>query len=181
VILGLIIEKISGMSYDEYIRQNVTGPAGMINTDCYEVDSPTENLAIGYTRSDYEGNSTDRWYNNLFMHASKGGPAGGGYSTVEDLLRFDVALRNNSILDSTLFAQVITGHEQMGPDHMYGYLFGVELREGEMIIGHNGGAPGISANLSMYLESGWTVAVLSNYDMGASMVADKIDRLLLRE
>ncbi|MCP4570153.1 MAG: beta-lactamase family protein [FCB group bacterium] len=179
IILGLIIEKISGLSYDEYIRQNVTGPAGMINTDCYEVDRPVPNLAIGYTKSDYEGNSTDIWRNNLFMHAAKGGPAGGGYSTVEDLLHFDLALHSDLLLDKEHFDIVTTGKVDMSPKHRYAYLFGDENRNGHRIIGHNGGAPGINAVLSIYLDLGYTVAVMSNYDHAAGLIANKIDRLII--
>ena len=180
IVLGLIIEKISGMSYYDYIRENITGPAGMVNTDCYEVDRPTENLAIGYTRSNYEDERTDTLRNNLFMHAVKGGPAGGGYSTVDDLLAFDVALQTFQLLDEEHFNIVTTGKVDLGPDAKYAYLFGDRDREGHRVIGHNGGAPGINAVLSMYVDLGYTVAVLSNYDDGAMLVADKLNRLLLR-
>ena len=179
IVLGLIIEKISGMSYDEYIRKNITGPAGMINTDCYEVDRPTPNLAIGYTKMSPDGSRGDTWYNNLFMHAAKGGPAGGGYSTVEDLLRFDLALHSDLLLDKEHFDIVTTGKVDMGPDHKYAYLFGDRLENGHRVIGHNGGAPGINAELNIYLDLGYTVAVMSNYDHAASTIADRIDRLII--
>jgi CubicO group peptidase (beta-lactamase class C family) len=87
LLLGAIIEKVTGRSYFDYVRGNVYAPAGMANTDCYEMDDVVPNLAIAYTRM------TGHWTSNLFMHVIKGGPAGGGFSTVEDLLRFDVALR----------------------------------------------------------------------------------------
>jgi hypothetical protein len=64
----------------------------MTNTDCYEMDQDTPNLAIGYMR---EWPSRP-WKNNLYLHVVKGGPAGGGFSTVEDLLKFDIALLRNS-------------------------------------------------------------------------------------
>jgi CubicO group peptidase (beta-lactamase class C family) len=179
IVLGLIIEKLSGMSYYDYIRENIYNPAGMINSGCFEVDHPTENLAIGYTRMDYDGEvSSGGWYNNLFMHAVKGGPAGGGYSTVEDLLAFDKALRGHILLSEPFTDTVITGKVDMGPDIRYAYLFGDEISDGQRIVGHNGGAPGISAVLDMYWDSGYTVAVLANYDGTAGLMASKIRRLL---
>lgn len=181
VVLGQIIEKVSGLDYYEYIREHICEPAGMINTDCYEVDTPTPNLAIGYTRESYTEDepSPDHWRNNLFMHASKGGPAGGGYSTVEDLLRFDIALHSGKLLSEEYVNIVTTGKVQMGgPEMMYGYLFGDETADGVRVVGHNGGAPGINAELNMYVDLGYTVAVMSNYDMAASTVAHKIDELL---
>jgi CubicO group peptidase (beta-lactamase class C family) len=178
IVLGLIIEAISGMNYYDYIRENVTDPAGMTNTACYEVDRPVPNLAIGYTRMDYEGKLTESWRNNLFMHAVKGGPAGGGYSTVLDLLRFDQALRNDILLSREYFEIVTTGKEQMGPDFEYAYLFGDRSVNGERIIGHNGGAPGIGAVLDIYRNAGYTVAVQCNYDGAAMIVADKLERII---
>ena len=179
VVLGLIIEKITGQSYYDYVRQNIYEPAGMTSTDCYEMDRPVPNLAIGYTRMNYDGSrSEDGWHNNLFMHAAKGGPAGGGFSTVEDLLKFDNALRQHKLLNEEYTNIVTTGKVEMGPDMKYAYLFGDEIADGHRIVGHNGGAPGISAVLDMYWDSGYTVAVLSNYDNAAGMVARKIGQLL---
>jgi len=182
IVLGLIIEKVTGQDYYDYIREHICQPAGMINTDCYEMDTPVPNLAIGYTKMDYEGNRSpdDGWRNNLFMHAVKGGPAGGGFSTVEDLLRFDIALRSNKLISQESFDTLTTGKTQRVPGSMYAYLFQDRRLNGHRIVGHGGGAPGINANLDMYLDNGYTAAVMANYDEAASMVAQKIEKLLAR-
>jgi CubicO group peptidase (beta-lactamase class C family) len=182
IVLGLIIEAITGMDYHDYIRENIAKPTGMINTDCYPMDLPVPNLAFGYTKMDHNNQRTGEWHNNLFMHSARGGPAGGGFSTVEDLLKFDIALRNHRLLNKEYTDIVTSGKEQMGgPEMMYGYLFGVETENGQRIIGHSGGAPGISAILDMYFDSGYTVAVMGNYDEVAGVVAQKIRTLLMRE
>lgn len=178
VVLGLIIEAVSNLSYDDYIRQFITGPAGMINTDCYRVDEPVANLAIGYTQTDYQGNPTDTWRANFYMHAVKGGPAGGGFSTVEDLFRFHQALRDHVLLDPEHTELVITGKVPMGPDMSYGYLFGDKTFDNWRIVGHSGGAPGINAILDMYWDQGWTVAVMANCDDVVMAVSDYARRLL---
>jgi len=181
VVLGQIIEKVSGEDYYDYVREHIAKPAGMMNTDCYEVDTPVPNLAIGYTHESYTPDEPrpDHWRNNLFMHPSKGCPAGGGYSTVEDLLRFAQALKNGTILSKAYVDTVTTGKVDMGPPGMrYGYLFGDENDDGLHTVGHSGGAPGINAKLSMYVDLGYTAAVMANYDMAASTVANKIDELI---
>ncbi len=182
IVLGMIIEKVTGQDYYDYIREHICKPAGMINTDCYEVDMPVPNLAIGYTRMNYDGsaNPGGAWRNNLFMHAIKGGPAGGGYSTVEDLLRFDIALRNNTLISKESFDTLTTGKVQREPGTMYAYLFQDRMLNGHRIVGHGGGAPGINANLDLYLDNGYTVAVMANYDQAAGTVASKIQKLLAR-
>ncbi len=182
IVLGMIIEKVTGQDYYDYIREHIYQPAGMINTDCYEMDTPVPNLAIGYTKIDYDGSRSPggAWRNNLFMHVVKGGPAGGGFSTVEDLLRFDIALRSNKLISRESFDTLTTGKAHMGPESMYAYLFQDRNVNGHRIVGHGGGAPGINAKLDMYLDSGYTVAVMANYDGAAGTVAGKIEELLAR-
>ncbi len=179
VVLGLIIEKLSGMDYYEYIRKNIYEPAGMINSDSYEMDEEIPNLAIGYTKQDYEGRKSDRWYNNLFMHFAKGSPAGGGYSTVEDMFRFGQALKNGKLVNAAYFDTLTTGKVDMGPDMKYAYLFGDRRIDGHRIIGHNGGAPGINATFDLYLDNDYTVVVLANYDVAALRMARLVRKLLI--
>jgi len=182
IVLGMIIEKVTGQDYFDYIREHVYKPAGMINSDCYEVDRPVPNLAIGYTYANYDGmfDQEGGLHNNLFMHVVRGGPAGGGYSTVEDLLNFDIALRNNKLMSRESFDLMSTGKVERRPGNMYAYLIQDKDVNGQRVVGHGGGAPGINAALDMYMDSGYTVAVMSNYDMAANTVARKIGELLTK-
>ena len=91
LLLGVVIQSATGQDYFDYIRENIYRPAGMNNSDCYEMDFPVENLAIGYIPAP---GSPWKWENNLYKHVIKGGPAGGGFSTVEDLFRFAIALQS---------------------------------------------------------------------------------------
>jgi len=86
VVLGLIIEKVSGVDYYTYVRENIFKPAGMTDTDSYEKDAPVANRASGYTVEGLERKS-----NNASLPA-RGSSAGGGYSTAQDLLQYTVAL-----------------------------------------------------------------------------------------
>ena len=167
------------MSYDDYIRKYVTGLAGMNNTDCYDVSIPVKNLAVGYTNGSMLGQSYDPRRNNLFISPLKGGPAGGGYSTVEDLLKFDIALRTNKLLDEEHFKLMTTGKVDRNVTSQYAYLFMEKYVNGERIIGHSGGAGGVNSNLGMYMNSGYTVAVMSNYDPpAAENIVAKLESIL---
>ena len=79
-------------------------PAGMRDTDAYETDADVPNLATGYTRISISGLSPDGparegpRRSNIHVNSVKGGPAGGGYSTVGDLLRFAEAMRSYRLL-----------------------------------------------------------------------------------
>jgi CubicO group peptidase (beta-lactamase class C family) len=173
LILGVVIESVTELSYFEYIRKNILKPAGMNNTDSFEMDYPVENLAIGYSS---DRKSPYGWQNNLFKHVIKGGPAGGGFSTVGDLHRFALALKAGKLVSKETLQKLWTDY--LGAN--YGYGFSVAEGPNGKIVGHSGGFSGINGSLDIYLDKGYIVAVLSNYDSGASPVARKIEKLLSR-
>src|SRR5262249_37643285 len=117
-------EAASGQDYFDYVRDHVYKPAGMTDTDAYELDRDVPNLAVGYTRMGPGGRfQPGPRRNNLFLHVIKGGPAGGGYSSVVDPLRFDRALPDQALLGSRLTASVLPGKVRTGrsPDGRYAY------------------------------------------------------------
>ena len=171
LLLGPIIEKASGENYFDYVRRHICEPAGMAGTDCYALDEVVENLAIGYFR---EGGT---WKNNTFLHVLRGGPAGGGYSTVRDLHRFAQALREGKLLGTEMREVLWTAKPQLSSPE-YGYGFGVQERGGERVVGHSGGFPGINSDLLIYTDSGYTIAVMSNRSGGAGAPVSRAQALL---
>jgi hypothetical protein len=147
----------------------------MTNSGCYEMDRPVPNLAIGYSRDRSGGDPP--WTNNLFLHVIRGGPAGGGFSTVDDLLAFAVALGSHKLLDAAHTEMVWSAKPELGSAN-YGFGFGIDGTEDDRIVGHGGGFAGISSNLDIFLDSGHTAVVLSNYDGAAVPVQQKIRELL---
>ena len=119
----------------------------------------------------------------------KGCPAAGGYSTVSDLLNFDIALRQHKLLSYNYTNIVLSGKVAFSDEIFAKYAYGfVDERVNEFfdgrvkqkrITGHKGGIPGINAQLDMYLDDGYTVVVLSNYDPPAGQrVAAKLRELI---
>jgi len=172
-LLGVVIEKVTGEDYFSYIRKAIYEPAGMTNSDCYEMDYPVENLAIGYSP---DPKSPYGWQNNLYKHVIKGGPAGGGFSTVKDLHKFALALLSGSYVSKDALKAMWT--DQLKAN--YGYGFSVSEGPAGKVVGHGGGFDGINSNLDIYLDSSYIVAVMSNTDRGASPVAAKISGFLAR-
>lgn len=173
LLLGAVIESVAGQSYFDYIRENIYQPAGMNNSDSFEMDRPTPNLAIGYSRE--AGPAGTNWRNNLFEHVIKGGPAGGGFSTVDDLLKFDAALRANRLLSPEMTAVVLSAKPESGSD---GYGYGFQVESHGRVVGHGGGFPGISSRLLMALDEGFTLVVLSNYSGGSLPIENEVRALL---
>lgn len=162
VVLGAIIEKITGKSYYDYMRENIFIPAGMNNTDSYETDVPTPNLASGYTRrSDDNEPDTKERRNNIYTRPARGSSAGGGYSTADDMLRFTLALQNSKLLSPEFTVWVL--NRMSGNPPAKGSSSATSLiKNGSEGMG--GGAPGLNAALEFDFARGYTIIVLSNYD-----------------
>ena len=175
LILGAIIEKVNKQSYFDYIHENIYKPAGMTNTNSYELDKVNSNLAIGYSKELTENGICYR--NNIFQHVLRGGPAGGGYSTIKDLLKFDQALRKNILIEQNTKQELFTVKPELNSSR-YGYGFSIDPHPITSSVGHGGGFKGISSKLSMYQEAGYTVVILSNYSKGSDLVGAKITYLI---
>ncbi|HLN62268.1 MAG TPA: serine hydrolase domain-containing protein [Symbiobacteriaceae bacterium] len=182
MLLGAIIEQVTGQSYYDYVREQIYAPAGMTETECYDVDETVPNLATGYTRRTAAGTfQTERWLSNIFLHVAKGGPAGGGFSTAPDMLRFATALQEHRLLDPAHTDLVLTGKVDCGPGMQYGYGFFDDRSSGARVVGHSGGFSGINSVLDIYPDLGYNVIVMSNYDPPAAQrVSMKIHELLAR-
>jgi len=183
LVLGLVIEAVTGQTYYDYVREHVFEPAGMTDTDSWAMDEVVPNLAIGYTRAGEGGHGHDGpLRNNLFLHRLRGGPAGGGFSTVDDLARFGQALAAGTLLDAEHTELLLTGKVDTGwgPGMRYAYGFMDQILDGHRLLGHNGGAPGISSEFAMVPGDGYLFAILSNLDGGATFVGGRLREMISR-
>jgi CubicO group peptidase (beta-lactamase class C family) len=190
VLLGAIIEKISGENYFDYVRRHIFRPAGMTSTDFYETDLDTPNLATGYTNFEDKGDDYFEFHLGLRRNTSqifgpKGNSQGGAFSTAEDLLRFSLALRGYKLVSAKSLELMTTPkfffRKYTAGDIYYGYGFELENVNGKRVIGHGGGDLGISSGIRWYPDSGnYTFAVLSNYDRGGIITNDKLQELIFQ-
>ncbi len=167
ILLGAVIQKVSGESYYDYVREHVYAPAGMTSTGSEPESTAVPNRSIGYTE-----NEAGKLKPNTDTLPYRGTSAGGGYSTVEDLLRFANALAEHKLLDAHYTELLTTGKVDMpGGGRRYAYGFGDQVVNGTRCVGHNGGAPGMSGDLAICAGGRYVVAVLANRDPNA---ADKV-------
>lgn len=169
VLVGAIIEKLSGMSYYDYVQRNVFLPSGMNDTASLPESQRVPKRAIGYTDDD------GRLIPNTDTLPWRGMAAGGGYSTVGDMLRFAEALQSGKLISKSLLADAT--HSQS--TWSYGYGFWTE-REGSWEgFGHFGGAEGMNGRLRVIPTQGYVIVVLSNLDApAANRVAKYIETRL---
>jgi CubicO group peptidase (beta-lactamase class C family) len=166
LLLGLVVEKASGQDYYEYVRQHIFKPAAMNSTDSLPEDQAVPGRSVGYTKM----NDARQWRSNGDTLPYRGTSAGGGYSTVEDLLAFANALENHKLLDAQHVDLLTTGKvERPEGGSKYGYGFGDEISaDGVRCFGHGGGAPGMNGDLKICPQSGYVIAVLANLDPQAA-------------
>jgi CubicO group peptidase (beta-lactamase class C family) len=154
VLLGNIIERVSGQSYYDYVDQHIYTPAGMTSSGSLPEDTAVAGRARAYTRG--EGGSLTDAGDTLPW---RGTAAGGGYSTAGDLLKFARALQSGTLLPPALLAEA-TREQGQG----YGYGFGVRMDQGVPVYGHGGGAPGMNGELRIFPTLGEVVIGLGNVD-----------------
>ncbi|HZU86730.1 MAG TPA: serine hydrolase domain-containing protein, partial [Anaerolineaceae bacterium] len=174
VVLGLLIEQVSGQSYEDYIQQNILDPSGMSNTAAYEIDAAVPGLAVGYTTKDFDSNETGILTSNAALMPGKGFAAGGDYSTVEDLFHFRTALLNFELLSPESTELLLTSQVVVRENSNYAYGFFVRTISEQRMIGHTGGAPGVCSFLFMLPDTNYTIIVLSNSDSGCVLVLDHL-------
>lgn len=164
VVLGLIIEKVTGTSYFEYVEANILEPAQMHATGYPAWDHPEPNRATGYTASNYQ---PGQLMANTYLVSAVGGPFGGGCGTTLDFLAFARSLRSYQLLSSGATTQMMAGQ---AADSTYGYGFADQTINGHRISGHSGGHYGISAELRMFSDLGYDVVVMTNRDAEAGFL-----------
>jgi D-alanyl-D-alanine carboxypeptidase len=178
ILLGRVIEKVTGQSYYDYVRQHIYKPAGMTRSGSLPEDQAVPGRSIGYTKPP----GTTAWVPNTDTLPYRGTSAGGGYSTVEDLARFADALLSHKLLNPDSTKLLITGKVNAGPaKYAYGFEDARDA-EGNGWVGHGGGAPGMNGDLRIYPKSGYVIAVLANIDPPAAQrISEYLDPRLPAE
>lgn len=158
VLLGRVIENVSHESYFDYIQRHVFVPAGMQASGFDRLDEVVPKLAVGYF---HDGIFSSAWKADWLKVGIKGSPAGGGYSSNADLLRFAAALRNGKLVKPETLAKMFDDQVPAGPGS-YAAGFGERESHGSPIRGHSGGIEGTTANLQMVWNANAAVALTSN-------------------
>ncbi len=160
IVLGRIIELVSGEPYQKFVQEHIYLPARMVHTDSRPEVDHVKDRAIGYTPGPHGPVS------NTDGMPWSGTSAGGGYSTVRDLLLFAEALQSGKLLGPELLREAT----QASPKRRdYGMGFYVLPNGG---YGHGGGSPGINGEMHILPHSGYVLVALANRDprMATNMV-----------
>ena len=173
VLLGVIVERVTGGSYYDYVQKHVHELAGMTGTGSQPEAELVPNRAVGYTKIDAgpgTPSNAPTCAANTDTLPHRGTSAGGGYSTVGDLVRFAEALMTHKLLNAEYITLLTTGKvDTRRPGSKYAYGFQDSIAGGVRTVGHSGGAPGQNGDLIIHPDSGYIIAVLSNLDPPAAV------------
>jgi CubicO group peptidase (beta-lactamase class C family) len=168
-LLGRVIEKVSGKTYEDYITENILKPAGMTHTAMDHSPALVQNRASGY-----------RWDGEVVVNAPPSGndfsPAGGLISTVDDMYRFDRALKAGTLFSKAITDKAWSAYGQWSApapfpyqaDYGYGSMMGVNF--GHKYVGHGGWVNGFVSDFSRYPDDDMVVIVLWNFETANTMV-----------
>ncbi len=164
IILGYVIEKVSGETYADYVAKHIFAPLGMKDSG-YDVSG----MILRHRASGYQG-SKNGWKNADYLDMTLPYAAGSLYSTVDDLLIWDRALVDGKILTPASRQAMFTDY-----GHHYGYGWRIDQEAGHERVGHGGGINGFSTGIVRYPGDGVVAVVLSNYNASPSYgIAEKL-------
>jgi D-alanyl-D-alanine carboxypeptidase len=150
ILLGAILEQATGARWDDHIQRAIFDVAGMVATSPI---ASADTTAVPLSGAAQTGLKPLPYYVGL--------PAGGGYSTVDDLYRFAVALRRGTLLDPE-HLRLLTSPSVSAGSGAWSLGLRLAARTGATSYGHRGSAPGVSADFAVYPGSGYIVIALCN-------------------
>lgn len=169
VLLALVIEKITGMVFDEYLQKSIFIPCGMDSTGYFALDMLPSRCANHYIYDEKRGG----WRTNIFSVDAKGTGAGGAYSTVGDINRFWDALLGNRLLSDAITAKMLENHS--GSENCYGWGIWRDGNDGHHIEGCD---PGVSFISYQDARENLRITLVSNYGDNVWSLMREIRRIL---
>lgn len=177
IILGLIVEQVSKLSFTDYVGENIFKKAGMINSGYFEFDSLPKNTALGYI--DLPDGS---WKTNIYSLPVKGGSDGGAFVTVNDMVKFWDALINNQLLSQEYTLKLLTPYIRTNDlNSFYGYGVWIEKNVDTILKYHiMGYDPGVSFHSAFYPKTSIKTVICSNKSEGAYDIMKEIEEEILK-
>ncbi len=184
ILLGLMIEKVTGMTYHDYIRQHVFKRAGMVHCDFYRMDRVNENVAEGIDPIYDDQNRLIGWKKNIYSYPPIGCPSDGAHVTAGDLDTFLRALKAGQLLSAELTEDFLTPkafyheNEQAVEKVAYGLFFHLMKANNFSFYQKDGINAGTSGMMRHYPAQDINVILLSNMMRGVWEPIEKIHEFI---
>lgn len=174
ILLGLIIEHVSGMSFSEYVETNIFQRVGMFDSGYFEMDALPVKTAIGYIEL-----SDGTWKSNIYSLPVKGGSDGGAYVTATDMMKLWESLTDYTLLSQSITKKMLTPHAHEEDGLSYGYGIWIEKNDEEiskyLLMGYD---PGVNFHAAFYPKQDIKIVVCVNTSKGAYDMISGIEEVL---
>ena len=178
VLLGLIIEYVTGLSFSAYIAQNVFKPAGMEDSGYFATDQLPQRTAYAYIK-----NTDGTWRTNFFAVPIVSAPDGGVYTTAPDMARFWKTLIENKLLSAGLTHQLLTTQIATTWNPPYtGYGYGSWIERCQDTVSKyslEGSDPGVAFRSSFYPEKDLVLTLIGNTEKALWPLYKKIEEFVI--
>jgi CubicO group peptidase (beta-lactamase class C family) len=175
VLLGLIVEKVSGMPYGDFLRQRIFTPLGMNHTLLNSTTDSIPNRAYGYTLKEGQLVKKDQ---SIYSYLQGDG---GIYSSASDFCKWDQALYTSRLVQPETLKEIFTASAHPDDRTGYGYGWYVEEKYGFKRISHSGGTSGFSSYVVRYPEQKFSILLFANQNEGVDLgkMADALENIYL--
>ncbi|MDF2699360.1 MAG: penicillin-binding protein [Haloplasmataceae bacterium] len=174
IVLGLVIEQITGMNFVDFVRKNIFDVLEMSDSGYFAFDMLPENCAYGYIK-----NTDGTLKTNIYSLPIVGGPDGGVYMTVEDMSKLWHGLFNNKLLSKEITNKFLTPHIHVEKNVYYGYGLWITKKEDELfkyfVMGSD---PGVRFRSSFYPKSQIEITAVSNKEFGPYDISTFVESLI---
>ncbi len=184
ILLGLMLEKATGLSYRDYVRQHIFAPVGMVDSDFLHMANVHENVAESYTAVTDDNDEIVGWQRAIYARPPIGSPDGGAWVTAKDLDMFMTAVRNGHLLSSELTQAFLTPQalyrELDEFDYYYGFAVYFVLDKAgniQFYLGE-GEDTGVSSKVVYYPQQNVQAVLLANQDFCTWPLVWEIYKLL---
>lgn len=174
VLLGMMVERVTGESFTHYVEENVFLPCKMKDAGYFSFDQLPADTATGYI-----DNEDGTWRSNIYSVPIKGGADGGAYVTAPDMGKLWTALMERKLLNEEITSRLLTPHVEVGADRYYGYGIWIDKRNDSIYKYHvMGYDPGVSFASGYYPATGNILVIPSNKGVGPHKLMAVIEKNL---
>lgn len=177
IVLGLIVEQHSGLSFKEYVESHVFEKCGMLDSGYFSLDNLPERTAYGYI----EGDTKDTWKTNIYSIPIIGGPDGGAFTTAKNMQLFWECLFSDKLASGAMTQMILSSQIATGePDRYYGYGIWINKKDNDVFkYSVMGGDPGVSFRSSVYPKQDTVLTVFGNKEFGGYAITKAFEEMLL--
>ncbi|MFD2922879.1 serine hydrolase domain-containing protein [Halobacillus naozhouensis] len=173
IVLGLIVEQQTGVSFQEYVESHIFKRCGMDQSGYFSLDSLPENTAYGYIDQ-----QDGAWKTNMYSIPIKGGADGGAFVSAPDMIKLWEALVDYQLLDEQTTNTLLTPYAHVNEEVDYGYGVWINYKDNSIYKYHvMGYDPGVSFHAAFYPQSELKFAILSNKSSGARGVMKELEKI----